>query len=334
MRREMYLNNRNFWMPTVRVLFVGILFVIGCQATALTKPKCGSTPGYICRGLEGGSSAAFALHLEANQFLEIQAEQMGIDVVLRLLNPSGAVIVEIDSPNGSYGPEQLFWIARETGIHRVEVAALDPHSRPGRFGILIRRKIGIVDELDRAAVLGQQAYLRAASLRTAKDQSEADINYKEAVTQLLRVGRYSLAAQVVRVQATVLCDHNENDEALKQDQAALAWARRAHDPLEQQFAWTWLGRDYGRLGKYQLAMRSYENALALNVPHQNPELIAATSINLGGAAIAVRKFDEAITYCNRAIDTKVGGGITAAAVACLGEAHSQMERYYEALQYF
>lgn len=59
------------------------------------------------RELAGGQSHAYQLTLSAGQYLHVVVEQRGIDVVVTLFGPDGKKLIEIDSPNGTEGPEPL-----------------------------------------------------------------------------------------------------------------------------------------------------------------------------------------------------------------------------------
>ena len=51
--------------------------------------------------------------------------QHGVDVILRLLDPDGAVLIESDSVNGSEGPESVSLISDRAGTHVLEVIAAE-----------------------------------------------------------------------------------------------------------------------------------------------------------------------------------------------------------------
>src|ERR1044071_6665749 len=57
------------------------------------------------RQIAGGQSHPYSISLSAGQYLKVIVEQKGIDVVVRLFGPGGQKIADMDSPNGSQGPE-------------------------------------------------------------------------------------------------------------------------------------------------------------------------------------------------------------------------------------
>ena len=61
----------------------------------------------IERALSGGEVHRYEIQLDQDQFLQLRADQWGIDIVVRLTGPDSKRIVEMDSPNGGQGPEAL-----------------------------------------------------------------------------------------------------------------------------------------------------------------------------------------------------------------------------------
>ena len=63
----------------------------------------------------------YLIAMNRGQALIGSVEQKGIDVVIVLRDPGGAVVFEMDSPNGSNGPEPIAWIAPATGRFVMEI---------------------------------------------------------------------------------------------------------------------------------------------------------------------------------------------------------------------
>ncbi|HNH85452.1 MAG TPA: hypothetical protein PL157_24000, partial [Acidobacteriota bacterium] len=71
--------------------------------------------------LNPGEKHTYPLKLKTNDFLKLVVEQKGIDVVVRLLGPDGTKLAEVDSPNGTQGPEPLSSIVEQSGSYTLEV---------------------------------------------------------------------------------------------------------------------------------------------------------------------------------------------------------------------
>ena len=81
-------------------------------------------------------------------------EQKGIDLVVRVLDPTGAVVATIDSPNGPQGPEP--WTAgkknKAAGAWRIEVSPFAPDAGTGRYEASITEVITAHELAERRAM--------------------------------------------------------------------------------------------------------------------------------------------------------------------------------------
>ena len=89
----------------------------------------------IERELAGGEAHVYTIQLTTGQFLEVIVDQRGIDVVVFLFGPDGQKLDEVDSASGVEGPEAVSALVQSTGLHRVEVRALEKGASPGRYEI-------------------------------------------------------------------------------------------------------------------------------------------------------------------------------------------------------
>ena len=75
----------------------------------------------IPRELKGGQSHSYEISIAAGQYSYVVVDQKGIDVVVKLFAPDGKLITEVDSPNGTLGPEPVYVIAETTGVYRLHL---------------------------------------------------------------------------------------------------------------------------------------------------------------------------------------------------------------------
>ncbi|MDX6574356.1 MAG: hypothetical protein QOE96_309 [Blastocatellia bacterium] len=115
-----------------------LIFLFAVQAAnAQAGPTSLQIGTPIERTLAAGQSHSYNITLEADQFLELVVDQRGIDVVVRAFSPTGRRLREVDTPNGTDGPEDVTVIAQTAGVYRIEVSPLDPSPPPGRYEIKI-----------------------------------------------------------------------------------------------------------------------------------------------------------------------------------------------------
>jgi hypothetical protein len=125
------------------LLLCSFLTIVGLSSNEWIAAQSQTTPLQIGipieRSLARGQSLTFSVSLEQDQFLQFVVEQRGIDLLVRVVSPSGKPLGEFDSPNGTDGPENVSLISATAGVYRIEVAPLDDGEdvAPGRFEIRI-----------------------------------------------------------------------------------------------------------------------------------------------------------------------------------------------------
>lgn len=118
------------------LILTSLLGVQSANAQAGTTTLQPGTP--IERTLAAGQSHSYTINLEQDQFLRLAVDQRGIDVVVRAFSPTGRLLGEFDTPNGTNGPEDVTVIAETTGAYRFEVSPLSGYENPsGRYEIKI-----------------------------------------------------------------------------------------------------------------------------------------------------------------------------------------------------
>ncbi|MBW8877778.1 MAG: CHAT domain-containing protein [Acidobacteria bacterium] len=89
------------------------------------------------REIRGGEKQAYAVELQAGQFLRVTVQENGVDVEVRLLDPKGVLVVVADSLNLGRpdSTEDLAAVAERPGAHRIEVTAAKRQS--GRYTLRV-----------------------------------------------------------------------------------------------------------------------------------------------------------------------------------------------------
>src|SRR5262245_49706579 len=115
------------------------------------------------RQLAAGEVHGYEIRLPAGRFLGARLEQQGVDVVVKILDPSGAVLRRHDSPTGGIGLESVSFIPARAGLYRVEVSSFDRLAFPGKYRLRLegpriprkedRVRIAAEEELERATAL-------------------------------------------------------------------------------------------------------------------------------------------------------------------------------------
>ncbi|MCP4664112.1 MAG: CHAT domain-containing protein [bacterium] len=219
------------------------------------------------RALKGGEVHAFAIALEADQYVQALVDQQGVDLVVTLLDPRGQPLLEVDNPSGadgSYGPERVVWVAEGAGSYGLTVRGWDGEGVAGRYELTIEQ-LRTAGEVDRK---------RAAAERA---MSEADALYYRTERKLRR-------------------------QAINKYEEALAGFLALGDRSRQADALFRLGQTWEALSERRKALAVYERALELYEAFQNNDRQQALTLhNLCSIYNSVREMDKALGYCHRAL---------------------------------
>jgi erythromycin esterase len=111
------------------------------------------------RAMKGSEAHRYRVSLAAGELLEVVVDQRGIDVVGAAFGPDGKKIAEVDSPNGTQGPEPVSVAAGASGVYEIEVRSLEAGAAPGRYEIRIE------------ALLSAEQYRRRLADEQARDEA-------------------------------------------------------------------------------------------------------------------------------------------------------------------
>ncbi len=97
----------------------------GQETTPVTDIRLLELKKPIERTITTGEVHLYRAEVIGGQVLDVLVEQRGIDVVVVVTAPDGKELVEVDSPNGSQGPEAVLLIAEATGGYIIKVRPLE-----------------------------------------------------------------------------------------------------------------------------------------------------------------------------------------------------------------
>jgi CHAT domain-containing protein/lipopolysaccharide biosynthesis regulator YciM len=137
----------------------------------------------VMRELKGGESHRYRLSLAAEQYVDLVAEQQGIDVVVRLFGPDGKILAEVDSPNGTAGPEALPYITNIAGTYQIEVGSLEKDAPMGRYSLKLI-SLRAANPTDRQQLQLSQLKQKLSQLEQKAKAFSSQNKFKEAIATL------------------------------------------------------------------------------------------------------------------------------------------------------
>ncbi|HMZ78508.1 MAG TPA: CHAT domain-containing protein [Acidobacteriota bacterium] len=162
------------WSQLVQVPVVVLSY--GQTPESPGKPNDGKQLPDSEQKLNPGEKQTFPLTLKVGDYLRVRVEQKGIDVVVRLLEPTGKIKNEVDSPNGTVGPESLILLCEHEGRYTLEIESLDKQAPPGMYLIKL--------ESLRPATAQDRTEIEVEKLRSQKANLAQAGKYDEALTPI------------------------------------------------------------------------------------------------------------------------------------------------------
>jgi CubicO group peptidase (beta-lactamase class C family) len=92
----------------------------------------------IERELASGETHRFKVALRSDRYMFANVEQLGMDVVVRIQDPAGREVDEIDG-SGERGTEFVTLFSETSGEYRIEITPYDPEAESGGYAITILR---------------------------------------------------------------------------------------------------------------------------------------------------------------------------------------------------
>src|ERR1035437_540886 len=296
----------------VAICALGVLW-LGSFFAAAPQPQGGPPPTTrqagklelhhpVERDMGPGKADLFTVDAAAGQFLRVVADQKGVDVLLRIVDPEGKVLVTADRP-GAFGPESASAIVPRSGSLQVKV-----EMAPNTFGA------------------GQYTI----DLTDLRDPTERDRMRIDAESKLFAaIGEGRAADPTIRRRAI---EHYI--------EVASLW-RDLPDGFEQALCLHSIGVLYSNQGEYQKALDYYQQALPIRHGLGDKSGEGATLGNMGSEYGNLGERQKALDYAQQALalDRSVGNRTNEASVLStigkvysdLGEEQNAIDSYMQAL---
>src|SRR5688572_33443791 len=109
--------------PIIRLSITGLIILICAFNARRGSAQAQSDiaellPGQgVEREMTTGDTRALKVRLNAGDYLRVVIEQVGIDILITVLDPADQKLLEVDSSVGAHGPEYVSFIAEKAGDH-------------------------------------------------------------------------------------------------------------------------------------------------------------------------------------------------------------------------
>jgi CHAT domain-containing protein/tetratricopeptide (TPR) repeat protein len=254
--------------------------------------------------LKGEEADIYTVKVKKRQFLHVVVLQEGIDVVVTLLEPNGTKIVEADSPNGAWGPEQASLVARVSGSYSVSVSSQDKSTPVGRYQAKVT-DLRKSNSSDQTRIDAERKSFEAVQLlgQNSADAARKSLQaLKEALTLWQTVGdRYE---EALTLSTIGIADGNGKDyeKALDDWNRALSLWNALGEIAWQARSLNNLGLTYYRMEQNATAVEFYVRALPLWQAAGNRPGEAAALESIADVYDHMGRPRDALESSSRAID--------------------------------
>lgn len=85
-----------------------------------------------------GQQLTFDLTITQPAALKVRVEQRGLDLSLKVVEPNGGELFQVDTPTGLWGYEEGYWNAAQAGTYKIVITvAATNHTVPGESSLLV-----------------------------------------------------------------------------------------------------------------------------------------------------------------------------------------------------
>lgn len=287
-------------------------------------PKDGSP-----RAIQAGIVHVYEFNLKPGEYVHFVVDQQGVDAVVEAFDQNGRFLFDVDSKNGSEGPEDVPLLAGAKSSFRVEVST----KGKGTYRTRIARRRPAIEE-DRAWLGGAVAYSEAQHLSDSL-LKEREAKYRLAADLWRKAGHSGGEADALDKLGGLHRRSGERKKAAECYVQALPLYRNVGNRPQEAAVLNDLGLTYSDLGQTGLGEIYCQQALALARESGDLKVAVAALTNLCKIALRRSAFTEAFASCEEALQLgkKIGSAKGEVEVLnLLGRLHLELGQADKALE--
>lgn len=327
-------------------LFLAFQFVVLVWLLTLSHAVAAQTPNVsvetsdlmpgqrVEAELRGGQFRTYSVKVKQGEYVRLDVEQQGIDVIATLRNPQGAELAKVNL-SGEIGRETISYIAEDAGEWRLEIRARYPRVMAGRYTVLSMVKATASSD-DKLRITAERSLARANE--PGPDQPRLALELiQQSIECWNQLGEKYWQAYALNQLGFIYRNLKENTKALDAANEALRMSRGSGDLLGEATALFSLGTIHSHLDELPTAKKYFEEALKVFELLKDREYVAITLEEIGRVNDDSRKPLVALTYFHRALKISRLRGYTyqeAVALTDIGEAYTTLSQHKQALRFY
>ena len=324
----------------VALLFINSLHISAQDKKIEVRPLVlGQT---IEREIKGGEKHAYLVSLRKGEFMRVDVDQRGINVMVSLSAPDDTKLVEMDNRRIAYGLEPLSFAAKATGRYRFEVSAASATAAVGRYTVHLKERRPVTTS-HRIRIQAEQASAEGQRLRrqgTVESYRGALDRYEVALKNWREIGDRYWEATTLTNMADVHEAFEQRQKALEFYNQALPINRAVGDKSGEAITLNNIGIVYHALGEKQKALEFFNQALPIWRAVGDKSGEAIVLIRIGIVYRSERENHKALEFYNqalpiwRAVGGKSGEAVMLNLLNSIGNVYSALGQKQKALEFF
>ena len=260
----------------------------------------------VTRQISGGQTHSYKIAANAGDYLNVVVDQRAVDVVVSLFGPNGKKLLQVDNPNGAFGPEPLVAIIDATGTYRLEIGTFPGSASSGVYEVRIKELRGANDEDKRRVPLvqaAQRALDQAVQLANQSPDAarRAVVIYEEAVTLWRGLKEPYWEALALASMAQIYSLFGETEKSIGYYNQALPLHEAASDSRGAATTLDSLGEIYLQRGDKQKALDYFNQALPLRKLAGDVRGEGLTLVGLGRVYSSLGETKKALEFFDQGL---------------------------------
>ncbi|PYS93226.1 MAG: hypothetical protein DMF64_05970 [Acidobacteria bacterium] len=288
------------------------------------------------RDLAGGEIHTYKLTLSRGQFVRAIFDQRGVDVIVTLKDATGAPLMTVDHPVGSWGPEPLFFETDAPGVFIIEVRPRQSNAPPGRYAFTFESRLPT--RTDQMRFPAERTFAAATQLLQQEKTSVGLDKFKEALTQFRVIRDERGESLTLTMLGAVTATTGDAQAALNYFTDELALVRTMQDRAAEAATLNQIALVYHSLGDHAHALENFRQSLTISQAVGDTRAAAYTLVRIGliyearaERQSALDTFQQALPLF-RLVQDKRGEAYTLNNIGVLydrANQHTQAHEYYD-----
>lgn len=294
----------------------------------------------VTRPIAGGQTHSYKIAANAGDYLNVVVDQRAVDVVVSLFAPNGKKLLQVDNPNGAFGPEPLITIIDATGTYRLVIGTFPGSASSGAYELRMKELRAANEEDKRRVSLVQAAQRNLDRGVTLANQGpgparEAIAAYEEALGLWRQLKEPYWEALSLSNLAQIYDFLDADEKAVDYYNQALVLQKAVADNRGAATTLDALGEIYLQHGDKPKALDYFNQALPLRKLAGDVRGEGLTLVGLGRIALSLGETKKAFEFFNQAHAlSKTAGdrGAEALALANIGKVYFHVGDLQKALE--